>query len=571
MNQFVWDDGIVLNQQLPGFKTLSDIFFPNFKISQISTEYYRPFIFLTYVIDLKIWGKNPLGWHLTGLMFHLANTLLVFLLTRFFFKKHPKSIWISLVSSSVFAIHPIHTENIAWMAGRNDTIAAFFMFFSFLCYLKYREKDQPPFYLLVLSSLSFLFALLSKEVAISLLFLFPLYDYWIKPKILSQENVDSKIPFFPYFLFFSVFLIYFFFRKTALGNPFGNISWVDGSNGNISFFLISIIGFYIKKLLWPFHLQAFIPEIPSSFNDILMSSFLLVCSFMLFIWACNKKHFEILFLISWVFITLTPTLTVAFSYLSKTPVADRYLYIPSFGFSGIFGTFVVFLFSTFFHKRNIKKSLQLGLGILLCALILGPLAMTSFKKNQIWKNNLTLWSDIVKKAPDYGLPHNNLGDAYFSEGRFEDAEREFKLALQSKYEKFGKSLASTSLGKIYRLNGSYTKAEKYLRHALRLNPSNHLALFYLGNLNFDHAQNVDKDNPQRKEFLKKAAFYLNQALTINPFFPAGHYDLGLVYRQLGNLKKAQSHFEKVITLSANPSSLRVQNAKKLLKLSQKAR
>ena len=171
---------------------------------------------------------------------------------------------------------------------------------------------------------------------------------------------------------------------------------------------------------------------------------------------------------------------------------------------------------------------------------------------------------MTHKAPSYGLPHNNLGHTYLEKRRLNEAELEFKLAIQLKYKDFGKSLAYAALGNIYRHKKSYRDSEAALLNALKFDESNHRAYYYLGTLYFDQAEEEKPKSSQERQLLRKARNHIEQALIINPFLIEGHYEMGLIQRRLGKQKEARRNFQRVLDLSTDPSSIHAQQAKKLL-------
>jgi uncharacterized membrane protein len=220
-NGFVWDDVILIKEQIPGFQTLSDVIFPDLSIYQISQNYYRPLITLSFLLDQKLWNQNPLGYHLTVFLFHIGNTLLVFFLSRQLLRDHANQNGIALLTSSLFAAHPIHTESVAWMSGRTDSISAFFMFSSMLFYVKYHQKEKSGVSFLIWSSIFFFLALSGKEVAISLLLLFPLFNL-LKWKQARSEGKPFSKPALKTFMFpLLALLAYYVMRQGALGGPLG--------------------------------------------------------------------------------------------------------------------------------------------------------------------------------------------------------------------------------------------------------------------------------------------------------------------------------------------------------------
>jgi tetratricopeptide (TPR) repeat protein len=443
------------------------------------------------------------------------------------------------------------------------------------------EPDRPPdkigtertethiggagrFYFLFLSSLSLFLALLSKEVAISLLALLPLYDHLAQRTALVKGTEPPKVRFILYLLPLLAFLSYFMMRRAALGSSTGSTHWRDRGDENLFLDSLSIVGFYLKKLLWPFDLQAFIPEIPNSNSHLFLSLLLLFSSVLLFAWAYWKHRPVIAFSIAWVFVTLSPSILVAFTTVSKTPLAERYLYIPSFGFTLITGLLLMNLLESPPLQKGILRSLKPAIGLLLIGTILGTGAWTTLNRNRVWNNSIAFWSDLIQKTPEYGLPHNNLGNAYMVTGRMDEAMEEFKLALQLKYEKFGKSMASTALGAVFMFRGEYDQAEQAFLSAIRLKQTNYYPYYYLGILYIDRTDTMTNHGEQRNETLQKAVVNLKKSIELNPFFPAAYYDLGRAYRRLGDEGEAIKHLKRVLEMTTDPSSEIVLKAKRLL-------
>src|SRR3990172_8011989 len=105
-NGFVWDDRVIIENQMPAFHTLGDVFFPGKGIEQISGVFYRPLVYLSYLIDFLLWGDNPFGFHLTNVILHLLNTLMVFSLAKWLFPGDGGAEWGVLGGALFFAVHP---------------------------------------------------------------------------------------------------------------------------------------------------------------------------------------------------------------------------------------------------------------------------------------------------------------------------------------------------------------------------------------------------------------------------------------------------------------------------------
>ncbi len=172
---------------------------------------------------------------------------------------------------------------------------------------------------------------------------------------------------------------------------------------------------------------------------------------------------------------------------------------------------------------------------------------------------------MIQKAPDHGLPHNNLAHAYQLAGRWDEAIEEFKLAAKLEYSPFGNSLASASLGNLYRLKGKFDRAEDVLMDSIRIYPNNSLAYYYRALLYRDRSEHRGIPRNQKDEYLEKTIQNFKKTIQLDQFFPEVHYDLGLTYLMMGKQTEAQKHFRKVLALSQDPKKEAVQNAKKLLR------
>lgn len=131
----------------------------------------RPLIALAYLWDAFVWGANPLGYHLTNVLFHALNTVLVFLLARLLTQANCA---LALLAALLFALHPVHVEAVVWVVARTDLISTFFYLGSLLLFVLYRRSRWRGHYLAALSL--FLLGLFSKEMVISLPLLLLAYD-----------------------------------------------------------------------------------------------------------------------------------------------------------------------------------------------------------------------------------------------------------------------------------------------------------------------------------------------------------------------------------------------------------
>ena len=166
---WVWDDGLVLEKQLRVFRSLGDLLFPPRGIPGFSVHYYRPLTIASWILDREVWGERPWGFHLSVLIGHAVVTGLVFLLIRSFLARGRNADLASVWGAILFAVHPIHTESIAWIAGRSDVLAGLGVLASALC-LRRRPLGWPA---LAGALVGFGLACLAKEVAFGFILLVP--------------------------------------------------------------------------------------------------------------------------------------------------------------------------------------------------------------------------------------------------------------------------------------------------------------------------------------------------------------------------------------------------------------
>ena len=188
-NGLVWDDPIVLERQLLAFRSLGDLFFPPANIPQFSPDYYRPLTVLSYLVDRMVGGTSPFVFHLSVVLWHIATTFLVFRLGRVLFAGLPQALAAAGFGAALFAVHPIHTESVAWGAGRSDVIAACFAVAAAVLYL----QDRWSALLRAAAAAALVFiAMLAKETAAALLLILPLGDWLLEPRLTPATRPTGR-------------------------------------------------------------------------------------------------------------------------------------------------------------------------------------------------------------------------------------------------------------------------------------------------------------------------------------------------------------------------------------------
>lgn len=286
-------------------------------------QYFRPLISLSFFLDLLLWGMNPLGFHLTNVIFHIFTSILVFLLAKLIFKKELTAFLLALI----FGIHPCHMEAVVWISCRTDVIAGFFYFFSLFCFLKFRQREnRGRFFLFALSTVLYTCALLSKEMAVTLPIILIAFDlfYSSTPKNSTSWNIRLNKSIFVYLPFFIITIIYLCIRFKIFGGlgsvpyPF---SYSPLRPGFFLFFFRNLILYFANILYfvpidlmiaYPFFVKH--PILLFLLAGLVVGSIFLLAKFMI-----QRKKALLLFLLG--LFTLIPV-----SFLS---IGQRFLYIPS--------------------------------------------------------------------------------------------------------------------------------------------------------------------------------------------------------------------------------------------------
>lgn len=390
-----WDDDVyVTNNNL--VKNFSTQYLPHlFSFYKLGDFY--PLNTLSYAIDYKIWGMNAKGFHLTNLLFHLLNVLLVFWLMLRLIKRKD----IALAAALVFAVHPVNVESVAWVSGRKEVLFTFFYLGALISYLYYITNNYRLKYL-ILSLLLFFFSLLSKIVAVTLPGIILLIDYYYSRKF-NLKWLWEKIP----FVLLSVF---FLFVGYLLTTHLGSVNLKEQFYSIFErIFLVSYCSmFYIVKFLFPVNLTAIYPFPPTGGHALPWEYYasLVAVAAIIFAIIKLKNHRKNLVFGLLFYIVAASTVIQIVPAHGQSIVWEHYAYLPFIGLIFILGKVYSQLMDTT-AASSIKKLKPYFIG--LAAIFLLAFSITTYSRNQVWKDSKTLWSDAVKKMPEAEAAWYNLG------------------------------------------------------------------------------------------------------------------------------------------------------------------
>ena len=452
-------------------------------------NYWRPVIAATYILDALVWGVaekegatwvhlNPVGFHVTNLLFHALNVVLVFLLARVLLRNRVGG---ALVAA-LFAVHPIHTESVSWIAGRTDVIAATFFLAAFWAYLRFRRRGS---WLAYGSSVCLLqVGVFAKEMAATLGLLLilheVLYHAFGRTGRRGRLRPSMGLRLVQVLPFFLVIVPYFLLKDllSGSGTPQDNWQNVDYITRIASFFVAG--GWYLGKVLWPCPLDIYpILEFAALGKGILFLCLHLAVAGAA-IWVTRRFRAPVAaFSILGFYLSLAPlssvvkgTLLLRFSEDIDFPVSERFLYLPSL--------FLLLGVGWVLWKagERLGRAWRVGAGSVAGLLILACGVATAVRGLD-WRSNLALYTAAAETAPRSVRMHSNLGMELLGVFRIEEAKAELFECLRLQEELYGRKkkkhgekkhgvdpFAYQHLGRCYLMEGDIDRAVNYYRNGM---------------------------------------------------------------------------------------------------------
>ena len=526
------DDVHIINAYgINGHRTLQDILLPNHQF------YYRPLIELTYFADNYLWALDPSFMHLENVLFHALNIVLVFFLATKVSKAYGGLPGLPVTSSLLFALHPVNTEAVSWIAGRTDVLAASFVLISVLFLLSAVQTSRRQY--VIASVVAMLFGCLVKETSIMLL---PVSLIMIFSLQRAQHTVDIeqnsftrsivRMHFFLSTVFCACVALSFYWRPVTTDSALYMAFHRNYNITDLFALMFRVTGFYFKKLFFPYPLN-FAIHVISSWYVILGMLVLLLCAYLLY------KRELLSSLLSASLLFAIPAIVAAAAGVNWTPAAERYLYIPtaflSIGISGM-----VLKITTQMHMNRWQYA---TLGSLFL-----PLAYTTFERNLLWRDNLALYSDTVRKSPGFGDIHNELGIALLKKGKREEAEQHFKLAEQLSQRPLIKEFARMNLlGMALESKSPYERKDKlvdYITEREYVPPD----LLKLLRSCIQEILLTEKEKEKRAQLMQEMVA-LNERLYRDIRDPVYLYNNGQLMLEVGSRKEAIRLFRQAAALA----------------------
>lgn len=497
---------------------------------------WHPLTWLSHMLDCELYGLNPGGHHLTNLLLHLSNTLLLFLVLG----RMTGALWRSFFVAACFALHPLHVESVAWVAERKDVLSTLFWMLTLWAYSRYVERPGLEFYLLAL--LFFALGLMAKPMLVTLPFVLLLLDYWPLERLQRKERAktnqsqvsQSLSPSGQMFLAHHLVLEKTpFFVLTAISSL---VTFVIQQNSGaaksleqyaltdrIANALASYVH-YIGKMIWPHKLAVFYPHPGSSWTAWQVSgAILLLVGVSILVLRHWRSHPYLLLGWFWYLGTLVPVIGLV--QVGEQAMADRYTYLP------LIGLFIMIAWGVperLARYRFARITLPLTVVGLLSALML-----VSSLQVRHWRNSIVLYEHALAVTENNYLVHNNLGTVLEKNGNLAEATAHYAEAVKIKLDY---ALAHNNLGEIKARQGMAQEAMGHYYQALKSKPDYPKPY---NNLGIELAK-------QGK--LQVAVFYFSQALKIEPSYADAQCNLGAVLTTQGKVDEAMAHFSEALRI-----------------------
>lgn len=536
---------------------------------------WHPLTWLSHMTDIQLFGLNAGRHHITSLLFHTVNTLLLFIVL----KRMTGALWQSAFVSALFALHPMHVESVAWAAERKDVLSAFFWLLTMWTYAHYIKNPGLPRYLLVL--LIFMLGLMAKPMLVTLPFVLLLLDYWPLGRFKfgqpgpgccqqnqspcqpcttrvqdKQQNINTEINFIkatrqvagnkshwdpanpdyqklsvlhllsekiPFFVLIIISSVITFIAQNQ-GEAVQSLE-IFPLNIRVTNAIVSYVS-YIGKMVWPQNLAVFYPHFGMfPIWKVIGASMLLVYATIKTIMTARNNPYV---LVGWMWFLGTLVPVIGLVQIGWQSMADRYTYVPCIGFFII----IAWGLPDFLSGYRYKKAILVGSGgvVLLIFMILTSLQL------QHWHNSTSLFKHALDVTVDNYLAHNSLGTVLAKEGKADEAITHFSEALRIKPNY---AEAQYNIGLALAMQGKFEKAANHFSKAVLIRPEFANAHHDLGNAlsalgNFE-----------------KAIIGFSKALLIQPNFAKAHHNLGLALVRLGKVEKAAAHVSKALKINPN--------------------
>ena len=508
--EFIWDDTHLVedNVYIRDWSNLPKYFTESIGAgADAATVYsfYRPLQIITYAIDYSFWKLDVRGYHLTNALLHVFAALAVFWFITVLYQD-----WrLSLFTGLFFVAHPMHTEAVSYISGRADSLVLLFMLLCFIFYIKILREGKGAYY--VLMTMSYILAILSKELSLILPFLLLLYHYTFRQELKLKVILPVL----------AVNVSYIITRMTVLSFLRFHVAIKTTFTQRLAGFFIAITD-YIKIIVLPLDLHM---EHGNSFFKLTHPQVGLgasaVIALFILIFKTKPARNIVFFSLVWFFIALFPTSNL---YPINAYMAEHWLYLPSIGIFLLLARGLTLLY----QERGLKQ-----LSISVAVLFLGFYSYLTIDQNSYWKAAIPFYKRTLKYANKSSRVYFNLANEYRRMGQSETAISYYKKAIKIRPDYWD---AYYNLGKAYDNLDKKEDAISVYQKIIKGDPNFYSAYYNLGNLYYESHR------------YDEAIGAYERVIEINPKHIKAYNNLGVAYVGIGQREDAENLFKKAVAM-----------------------
>jgi tetratricopeptide (TPR) repeat protein len=539
------DDGVFVSRNTHIHLTLANVVWA---FGHAFDSNWLPLTLWSFMLDHQLYGLKPWGYHLTNVLLHAANTVLVFLVLR----RMTGATWRSLMVASLFGLHPLRVESVAWISERKDVLSVTFWMLTLWAYARYaqqKSRAEPPSlrsaapgnreskaaktvpaldsgpwtfdYILALFFLAL--GLMSKPMMVTLPCVLLLLDFWPLERWQRKNLLGLLLEKVPFFLLSAIVSVVTYNTQkngSMMSNVLTGLTLSFGArleNAVVSY------ARYLGKMLWPVDLCALYPYPDHWPTQTILMAGLLALGLSVLVLVLRRRQPYLLTGWLWYLGTLVPVLGLV--PVGPQAMADRYIYIPSIGI------LIIFVWGTWQITRRWRCP-STGLGAAGGVLVLACIVLT---RHQIgyWKDDVSVWRHTVALTENNYFAHNCLGRAWFVQGRMDESIREIQEAVRLNPD-FAEPYCN--LGRAYAAKGQVAEAMACYQKALEVRPDYVAAHNSLGSLLLQKGQ------------VGQVMIHCQKALELEPDNVTARNNLGFAFSLMGRLDEAAAQLQKVVEI-----------------------
>ncbi|HYL99508.1 MAG TPA: tetratricopeptide repeat protein, partial [Blastocatellia bacterium] len=520
---------------------------------------WHPLTWLSHMLDYQLYGANPTGHHLTSLLLHLANVLLLFWVLQLM----TGAVWRSAIVAAIFAAHPLNVESVAWIAERKNVLSTFFWLLTILAYWRYVGHPNWNRYLLI--ACLFACGLMSKPMLVTLPFTLLLLDYWPLRRLENSQDkrpdsrsgtretarpqkqkrdktfstkkeksaatitslVLEKLPLFALAAASSAITIVVQKKGGAVSSTLTLSMWERIGNALISYVI------YLKEMVWPNALAVLYPYHRGSYATwlVALAALFLIAATGFAFWAGKRFRF-----VPWGWLwyvgTLVPVIGIV--QVGLQAHADRYCYVP------MIGVLVALVWGFSEAAKPLRVDATRVGGAIAAALVLCFVVITG-RQVAHWRDSEALFQEAAAVTQDNYIAYTNLGESLASAGKMDAAAKAFETSIQINPD-FDE--AQHDYGMALVQQGKLDDAVAHFKRAIEINPK------------FTDAYNKLGATLARQERYDEAAPYFYKVIELDPDYPSAYANLGFVFEKQGKPDQAlEADYKALRLIESRPTIL----------------